>query len=392
MDPRTNPYSPGAGTVPRELAGRDDLIEKIDVELDRCRGGYSYRGQILVGLRGVGKTVLLNKLSIDAESRGYLPVCIETPENRSLPSVLVSPLRNMLFDSNRISRAAELGKRALGLLGGFVGAMRMKFNDIEFSVDIEPENGADTGDMDNDLANLFIAIGIMAKERRSAVVLFMDEIQYLEERQFGHLIMALHKCSQKQLPVMLVGAGLPQVVVRAGRAKSYAERLFEYPEIGPLDKQSAARAIVVPAEQRGVDFQEGALDKIFEKTEGYPYFIQEWGRHCWRVAKTSPITADDVETATALALSELDGGFFRVRLDRCTPLERSYLGAMAQLGSGSQKSGDIAALMGRSSQQVAPTRANLMKKGMIYSPAHGDNMFTVPLFDEFMKRVVPVHP
>ena len=386
MEPRTNPYSPGAGSFPQELAGRDDLIEEVDIELDRCRNGYSHRGKILVGLRGVGKTVLLNKLASRAEEKGHWATLIETPENRSLPSVLIPALRNLLLSSRLTAR---LRKQALGVLGGFIQAMKVKFNDVEVSFDIESEAGADTGDLETDLANLLVTLGTLAKKGQTAMALFIDEIQYIVEEQFGSLIVALHKCTQKQLPVALIGAGLPQIVGQAGRAKSYAERLFEYPEVGALDREAADRAIVVPASKRGVHFQKDALDEIFHKTRGYPYFIQEWGKHCWKVAEKSPITLGDTKVATQLALNELDNSFFRVRFDRCTPLERMYLRAMAELESGPQKSGDIAHLMGKSSQQVAPTRANLIGKGMIYSPAHGDNHFTVPLFGEFMKRAMP---
>ena len=389
MDPRINPYSPGAGTIPQTLAGRDDLIEKIDIELNRCRNGYSYRGQILVGLRGVGKTVLLNKISNHAEFKGYWSVFIETPENRSLPSILISPLRNMLISSDFTSQTKHLAKQTLGLLGGFAKAMKLKFNDIEFSLDIGNKEGADTGDLKNDLTKLLIAIGTLAKKQGTALVLFIDEIQYIKEEQFASLIVALHRCTQKQLPVSLIGAGLPQVVGQAGRAKSYAERFFEYPKVGALDRKAAIQAIVEPAEKRRVKFEKKALNEILRKTECYPYFIQEWGKHCWKVAQKSPITFVNVKKATELALVELDNSFFRVRLDRCTPLEKTYLRAMAELGPGSQKSGDIANVMGKSSQQVAPIRAHLISKGMIYSPAHGDNNFTVPLFDEFMKRVIP---
>ena len=388
MDPRTNPYSPGAGTVPQELAGRDELIEKVEIELDRCRNGLSHRGQILVGLRGVGKTVLLNKLSIDAEAKRLLAVTVETPENRSLPALLIPALRNALISINIGTHASELGKKAVRLLGGFISAMKVKYADVEFGIDLDKEAGADTGDLESDLKNLLIGIGEAAKEMQTALILFIDEIQYIEEEQFASLIMAIHRCTQKQLPISLIGAGLPQIVGQAGRAKSYAERLFEYPKVGPLEKEEAFRAIVEPARKLNVEYTSDALDEIFEKTQGYPYFLQEWGKHCWKTAEKSPITIDAVKTATELALTELDNSFFRVRLDRCTPFEKNYLRAMAELGSGPHKSGDIAELMGRTSQQVAPLRANLISKGMIYSPAYGDNNFTVPLFDGFMKRAI----
>ncbi len=386
MDERSNPYSPGAGTIPQELAGRDQLVEDVAVELDRCRNGYAYRGKILIGLRGVGKTVLLSKLSGDAEAQGFWPILIETPENRSLPSVLVPALRNLLLASHLPS---NLKGQALGLLRGFVQAMKMKFSDVEFSFDVEKQSGADSGDLETDLASLLTNMGTLAKKQKTAIALFVDEIQYIREEQFGFLITALHKCTQKQLPVILLGAGLPQVIGQAGKAKSYAERLFEYPGVGPLDRRAAIRAITVPASRAGVQFQKGALDEIFKKTQGYPYFIQEWGKHCWKVAQKSPVTLKDVKKATALALNQLDNSFFRVRFDRCTPLEKAYLRAMSELRPGDQKSGEIAHLLGKPSQRVAPVRAKLMAKGMIYSPAHGDNRFTVPLFGQFMKRAMP---
>lgn len=388
MDPRTNPYSPGAGTVPQELAGRDQLLEKVNIELDRCRNGLSHRGQILVGLRGVGKTVLLNKLSLDAEANHFLAVTVETPEKRSLPALLIPALRNSLISISMGAHASELGKKAVKLLGGFIGAMKLKYSDVEFGIDLGNEAGADTGDLESDLKNLLIGIGEAARDKKTALILFIDEIQYIAEEQFASLIMALHRCTQMQLPVSLIGAGLPQIVGQAGRAKSYAERLFEYPKIGPLEKEAAFKAIVEPARKLRVEYKQPALDEIFEKTQGYPYFLQEWGKHCWKAAEQSPITIEHVKLATELALTELDNSFFQVRLDRCTPFEKNYLRAMAELGSGPHKSGDISELMGRTSQQVAPLRANLISKGMIYSPAYGDNSFTVPLFDGFMKRVI----
>ena len=383
-----NPYAPGAGTIPPYLAGRNELVEEVEVECDRCRRGLSYRGQMFVGLRGVGKTVLLNKLSLDAEANNYWSIFIETPENRSLPSILAAPLRNMIVSSTITSRATNLGKRCLGVLGGFIKAMKVKFDDVEFSLDIGNERGADTGDLENDLTQLLFSVGEVAKKERTAIVLFMDEIQYIEKNQFACLILALHRCTQRQLPVILVGAGLPQVLALAGRAKSYAERLFEYPKIGELDREAAIQAIVDPAHKAGVEFREDALEEILKKTQCYPYFIQEWGKHCWKVSQRSPITLENVVKATDLALGQLDNGFFRVRFDRCTPLEKSYLMAMAQLEAGFKKSGDIAQLMGKSSQQTAPVRAKLIAKGMIYAPAHGDNRFTVPLFGEFMNRAM----
>lgn len=390
MDPRKNPYAPGAGTLPPELSGRDEIIERVSVQLDRCRNGLSFRGFLMVGLRGVGKTVLLTRLSQEAEAKGLTVVTVETPEKRSLPALLIPSLRTALIKLDLRFAAEDIGKRAMRVLGGFISAMKVKYEDIEFGLDLGSEPGvADSGDLEADLVSLFVEIGKAAKAKGSALVLFIDEIQYIEESQFAALIMALHKCTQLQLPVALVGAGLPQLVGQAGRAKSYAERLFEYPEIGPLSKDAAKLALESPAVRNDVAFEPEALTEILEKTKCYPYFLQEWGKHSWQCAEMSPITRRDAEKATSLAISELDGSFFRVRFDRLTPSEKRYLRAMAELGAGPHRSGDIAHVLGKDVHSVAPTRGNLIAKGMIYSPSHGDTSFTVPLFDGYMKRVMP---
>ena len=390
MDPRTNPYAPGAGTIPPELAGRDEIIEKASIALDRCRNGLASRGLCLVGLRGVGKTVLLTRISQEAEANGFVTVSSETPEKRSLPALLIPALRTALLKLDRVSAVGDLAKRALRVLGGFIGAMKLRYGDIEFGLNLGTELGvADSGDLENDLAALFIEIGEAARERKTALVLFIDEIQYIAEDQFAALIMALHKCSQNQLPVILIGAGLPQLVGQAGRAKSYAERQFEYPNIGPLNPSAARKALEAPATKQNVGYEENALEQILLQTQCYPYFLQEWGKHSWQCARQSPITLDDVKAATELAISELDANFFHVRFDRLTPAEKKYLRAMAELGAGPHRSGDIATLLKREVQAVAPTRATLISKGMIYSPSHGDGSFTVPLFDGYMKRVMP---
>lgn len=393
MDPRNNPYAPGAGTQPPELAGRDELIEKAAIALDRLRNGLSARSLLLVGLRGVGKTVLLTRIAQETEARGFVVVSIESPEKRSLPALLIPSIRMALLKLDRITAAGELAKKTLRALGGFVGVMKVKYQDIEFGVDLGNEPGvADSGDLEHDLIDLFVELGRAAKEKKTAVVFFIDELQYVEEEQFAALITALHKCAQLQLPVALIGAGLPQLVGRAGRAKSYAERLFEYPEIGPLKEEEARRALVIPARELGVEYEEGALAEILAQTQAYPYFLQEWGKHSWHCADASPITREDAVSATELAIQELDASFFRVRFDRLTPAEKKYLRAMAELGEGPHRSGDIAHLLDKDVQTVAPTRATLIGKGMVYSPSHGDNSFTVPLFDGYMKRVMPALP
>ena len=390
MDPRQNPYAPGAGTIPPELAGRAEIIEKAAISLDRCRAGLSSRGLLLVGLRGVGKTVLLTRIANDTEARGFAVVTVEAPEKRSLPALLIPALRSALLKLDTMAAAGSVGERALRVLGGFVSAMKIKYQDIEFGLDLGSEPGiADSGDLEHDLTALFVELGMAARERKTALVIFIDEIQYIVEEQFAALIMAMHKCSQKQLPVLIVGAGLPQLIGQAGRAKSYAERLFEYPEIGPLAPSAAMEALESPAKKLGVTFEFDALQEILNQTQCYPYFLQEWGKHSWQVAKSSPITFSDIKMATEFVMVDLDTSFFRVRLDRLTPSEKRYLRAMAELGSSHIRSGDIANLLNKDVQTVAPTRASLISKGMIYSLAHGDNGFTVPLFDGYMKRVIP---
>ena len=390
MDPRTNPYSPGAGTPPPELAGRDELIGRASIALDRIRNGLSAKSILMVGLRGVGKTVLLNRMRLDAEAAGISTVTMEAPERKSLPALLAPPLRASLLKMDLRQNAGDKAKRALKALGGLVKAAKLKYNDIEFKLDLGSEAGlADTGDLDSDLADLLQAVGDAARERRTALALFIDELQYVDEMQLASLITALHRCSQAQLPVTLVGAGLPQLIGNTGRAKSYAERLFDFPTVGPLSTDAAREAIVVPASNLGVGYDDAAVERIVTDTQAYPYFLQEWGKHSWDVATAPPIRESDVERAAARAVADLDASFFRVRLDRLTPSEKRYLRAMAKLGPGPHRSGDIAAELQVKVQSAGPVRSSLINKGMIYSPSHGDTAFTVPLFDAFMRRAMP---
>lgn len=390
MDPRNNPYAPGAGSPPPELAGRDPILERIAISLDRIKERRHAKSIQLIGLRGVGKTVLLNRIAQDAEARGIVCPVFEAPEDRSLPSLLAPTLRGALLRLDRLEAAKGYVQRAWRVLSGFITAAKVKYDDIEFHLKIDPEPGfADTGDLEIDLSDLFSVVGEAAAERNRAIAIFIDELQYVKEDELAALITALHRCQQRRLPVTIVGAGLPQLVGNTGKAKSYAERLFDFPVIGRLDRPAAIRALQAPAEHEGASFEPAALDKILALTQGYPYFLQEWGSHAWLVAECAPITSADIDTATELALAALDTSFFRVRYDRCTRTERQYLRAMAELGAGPHKSGDIANIMGRKVTSVAPLRSTLISKGMIFSPEHGDTAFTVPLFDEFMKRTMP---
>jgi hypothetical protein len=390
MDPVRNPFAPGAGTRPPELAGRDELREVVRVASERLRLGRPTKSILMVGLRGVGKTVLLDRMREDAEAVGIHTLRVEAPEGRSLPALLAPQLRLALLRLSTNAKAKALAQRALRGLAGFAKALKLKFGDIEVGLDLDPEPGlADNGDLEHDLQALLEVVGAVAKRAGTALVLFIDEMQYVEEEQLAALITALHRTAQAQVPVMLVGAGLPQLRGQTGRAKSYAERLFDFPFIGPLDNTDARAAISKPVRDEGAKITNAALQGIVANTRGYPYFLQEWGKHAWDVAHASPITDDDVRQASDAAIAALDESFFRVRFDRLTPLERRYLRAMAELGPGPHRSGDIADELRRSVTSLGPTRNQLISKGMIWSPSHGDTAFTVPLFDEFMKRIVP---
>ena len=390
MDPVKNPYAPGAGTPPPQLAGRDELRETVRIALQRVRAGRPAKSILMVGLRGVGKTVLLDRLREDAEAAGVHTLRVEAPEGRSLPAILAPQLRQALLRLSRNQQAKELAQRALRALAGFAKSLKLKYQDIEVGLDLEPEPGlADNGDLEHDLQALLEVAGAAAKKADTALVLFVDELQYVAEDELAALITALHRTAQRSLPVVLVGAGLPQLPGKMGRAKSYAERLFDFPHIGPLAREAASLAITKPALDEGVTVNRDALERILQETHGYPYFLQEWGKHAWDTANHSPITLQDVEDATASAIAALDESFFRVRFDRLTPLEKKYLRAMAELGAGPHRSGDIAVTLRRGVTSLGPTRSQLIVKGMIWSPSHGDTAFTVPLFDAFMKRIMP---
>lgn len=390
MDPIRNPFAPGAGTQPPDLVGRDELLETVRIAIARVRIGNPAKSVLMVGLRGVGKTVLLDRIREEAEATGIQTLRIEAKEKGSLPAILVPQLRQALLRLSRNANAKELAQRALRGLAGFAKALKVKYGDIEVGFDFEPEPGlADNGDLEHDLQALMEAAGQAAARADTALAIFIDELQYVPEPQLAALITAMHRCAQRRLPIILIGAGLPQLRGRMGEAKSYAERLFDFPTIGPLSPMDARKALEVPANQQNVEIEGKAIDLIIEQTEGYPYFIQEWGKHAWDEADRSPISELDVRNASSSAVAALDESFFRVRFDRLTPAEKIYLRAMAELGPGPHRSGDIAQLLKMEVTALGPRRNNLISKGMIWSPNHGDTAFTVPLFDQFMKRVIP---
>ena len=390
MDPIKNPFSPGAGSPPPELAGRAPVLEQARILLGRVMIGKSEKSLMLTGLRGVGKTVLLNEVRRMAQESGYRTVLVEAHEEKALGPLIAAPLKAVFYDLDRIAQTGDRVKRGLRVLRSFLGGLKVKVGELEIGLDIDPETGAaDSGDIEIDLPNVFEALGEAAKEKMTAVAILIDEIQYLSQKELGAIIMAMHRMQQRQLPVVLLGAGLPVLPGLAGESKSYAERLFAFPDIGALSEADSNQAISEPAIQGGVTLTAAALTETYRLTKGYPYFIQEWGYQMWNLAVSSPIDLELVQSAADSVVRRLDQNFFRVRFDRLTPGEKNFLRAMAQLGSGAIRSGDIANCLGVKVNSIGPVRSKLIKKGMIYSPAYGDMAFTVPLFDEFMKRAIP---
>jgi hypothetical protein len=391
MNPLKNPYSPGAGAPPPELVGRDPILEQARILLGRVRQKRPEKSMLLTGLRGVGKTVLLNEIDRMARDDGYRTIVIEAYENKPLGPLIAQHLRGLLYELDRLAGTGDKVKRGLRVLRSFLGMLTVTYKDVTIGLDVDAEEGSsDSGDLAIDLPNLFVAVAEAAEERKGAVAILIDEIQYFDSTELGALIMAMHRVQQRQLPLVLLGAGLPILPGLAGEAKSYAERLFSFPEVGALGDADAAKAIREPAKAAGVVFEKTALNEICRLTRGYPYFLQEWGYQTWNLAQASPITLQVVRNATAKVTPRLDQNFFRVRFDRLTPSEKRFLRTMAGLGPGPKRTGDIADALRVRIDRLGPLRSKLIKKGMIYSPAHGDLAFTVPLFDEFMLRAIPV--
>lgn len=386
MNELTNPYRPGAGTQPPALLGRDELINRFGVTVRRAIAGRPGKSVMPIGLRGVGKTVLLNRFVEIAEQEGLSVGFIEAPESDDFLYLLAVRLRQILLEFDNDRRTAKV-LRALRVLKTF--SLQLP-DGSRISIDVEALAGsADSGDLTDDITHLLVAVGEAAAERDSGVLLAIDEVQYLSSSELAGLITAIHRTTQRDLPVVLVGAGLPQLPGLVGDAKSYAERLFEFPHMGSLSDADAHAALQVPAQAEGADLTDDALRAIVRSAHGYPYFLQEWGYHVWNAADHSTITVEVVDAVTPDVMRHLDENFFRVRYDRLTPAEKKYLRAMAELGPGPHRSGDVANQLGVRVESVGPRRSALITKGMIYSPAHGDTAFTVPLFDEFLLRQRP---
>ncbi|MBF6622748.1 MAG: ATP-binding protein [Pseudomonas stutzeri] len=385
MDPYRNPFAPGAGSRPPELAGRDAILEAARISCGRAVKGRSARSIMLLGLRGTGKTVLLNEIGKIAQEEGLLVSKVESPERESLARLLYPEMRKVMRSLSGVEAAKQIANRGLKGLRSFASIFKIDIAGVE--VGVEPEPGlADSGDLQYDLPDLFEVIGRAAQAAGKGWILLIDEVQYLSEADLSALIVAIHHMSQEGLPVLLVGAGLPQVARLAGEAKSYAERLFLYPAVGALDQPSASQAVKKPIVDEEASIDQAALDIIVDRTRGYPFFLQEWGSTAWNNAEGPEITVDDVSQSYTETLALLDSGFFRVRIDRLTKSEVHFVKTMSELGDGPYAMADIAKAMGRTQSSLGPTRANIIAKGMIYSTDHGYLNFTVPLFAEYMRR------
>lgn len=386
MDRSRNPYTPNAGAPPKFFAGRSTEVEDFRVLIRRLANGYTEQSMVVTGLRGVGKTVLLGEYRSIAEEEGWIAVDAEVSKNTDFGPQIANLSRRALLQVSPKARWGARARAAAATLKSFSLTVAPD-GSLSGGLDVEPAEGTgDSGVLNDDLADVFEAIGRTAQERATGVVFLFDEIQFLKKTELEALIGAVHRTVQRRLPVTFAGAGLPQLPGLAGEAKSYAERLFKFPTIGELPEAAARAAVVEPARAEGAAFEEGAVDRIIEYTEGYPYFLQEYGRAAWNIADGPTITIDDVEAAGDLVDAELDEGFFRSRVQRSSPEELRYMRAMAHLGSAAHRAGDVANVLGKASEQVAPIRARLINKGLLYTPRHGYAKFTVPQFDRFMTR------
>jgi len=393
VDKNINPFNPGAGVSPPELAGRSEVLGTAETALERIKRGRHAKSLMVLGLRGVGKTVLLNQIKDRAVSLGYLAEMQEAHDGAELKQLLIPVLRRLLLRSDRMQNTVETVKKGIRVLRSFIGNITIAAGGTEVTLGVDPEAGyADSGNLEDDLRDVLIATGEAARDSGTPVAILIDELQYLSKDELSALIRGIHAINQAGLPLILFGAGLPQLAGQAGDAKSYAERLFEFPRLGALLEVDAWKAIRDPVEDEGAAISEEALKEIYDKTHGYPYFLQEWGYSAWNIAEGETITEQDARTATVESIRKLDESFFRVRFDRTTPAERDYMRCLAELGEGPQRSADVATALGRRATSLGPVRDSLIKKGMIYSPEYAQIAFTVPLFDEFMRRVTAASP
>ena len=388
MDSRTNPFNPGAGFPPPELAGRDYLISRMKIALGRRAVRRHGKHMLLVGLRGVGKTVLLNHACELAKDMDFEVVVGETDASKRQAGAFARELAQNIGEILP-HLAKGLAARALDKIRQALSSFSMTISPdgLSFKVETDPDPASIIYSSAS-LTGLFVAVGEAAAEREKGILIAIDEVQDLPIEDLSALIAAAHRADQMQLPILLIGAGLPNLPGKACEAKSYSERLFHFPSLGPLTEDDARSALLLPAEREGVKIQKEALEQMVEAAEGYPYFIQEWGSNTWEIATGNTITADDVKAAKPLVEASLDENFYSGRTGRLTPKEIEYLHAMAQLGPGTHSTGEIAKKLGVVTSSISVRRQDLMDKGMIYSPAYGALAFTVPMFDRYLKRVL----
>ena len=388
MDATENPYNPGAGTPPPALVGREKEIEAVEVTLRRLRSGKNSKSALFTGLRGVGKTVLLNHFEILAASHGYVTDYLEIEEDDIFAPRLAASIRKILLSIDAKRKVGDRIQRALGILKGFTLQLP---GGPGISFDVAAISGpADSGNLADDLGAVFVELGEIARDHDVGVMIALDELQFVDKKTLAALFMGLHRAAQLSLPVTVIGAGLPSLTTIAGQARSYAERMFSFPVIGSLGLSDARNALELPARKLGVDWTPEAIARTVGITEGYPYFLQEFGKQAWNTAiGPKVIHEDDVARCEQLVIAELDDGFFKVRTGSTTDVQREYLRAMAELAPGPILSGEVARLLFNTTPGVGPIRDQLIKAGLCYAPRRNELAFTVPMFDQFMKRWIP---
>jgi len=388
LTPELNPYTPGAGRRPTALAGRQIEQDSFSTTLRRLRNGPGASCLLVIGLRGVGKTVLLNRFARLALDQDWIVADHEFDSRTDLVATIATLARQALLEMAPPSTWQKAGKRTARALHGLKATYSLAGLTVSIGGSEAAEPGvADSGDLSRDLTDLLVSLGEAARDRGTGVVLLFDELQFAQIEPLGALVAALHKVGQRELPLTLVGAGLPQLRGVLAEARSYSERLFSVIEVGPLSQDAAYEALVTPAVQAGADYDKDAVSAVLTFTEGYPYFLQAYGDHLWQEAAGPTFSLADVQRTEKTVRQALDNGFFRFRTDRLTPRQRRYLRAMAEHGSGEVSSGDVAATLGMTSSAPAGrVRDELIQKGLIYSPRLGRAAFTVPQFDDYLRR------
>jgi GTPase SAR1 family protein len=389
MNSNSNPFTPGAGIEPPKLAGRDAVLQAADVALHRTKHLKHANTQILIGLRGAGKTTLLNRIRGLANGMGYITQQIELHDGDSLKQVLIPVFRTILLELKLRHPSAERVNESLRVLRSFIGDQVVTSAGVDISLCVAPETGfADNGDLTEDLRDLMVAIGTAAREEGTPITILLDEMQTLSKSDLHALLRATHLIQQMRLPILVFGAGLPQLPIQVSDAVGAGDRNMDTHELGSLTRTDVWAAIMHPIGQLGRTITDEALWAIEDFSLGFPYLLQALAYHTWNIAQNNGITKQDVTAAIDVTLRRLDQTFYRVYFERTTPVEQDYLRSLANMPAGSQRSADVAKGMNRTVTSVGPVRDTLIKKGLVYSPDYGFVAFTAPLFADFMKRYV----